>query len=75
MRPACVRSQSASHVKIGIFDHLSLRLGGSQHVVARMAAVLSQEYDVDGSIAAKNNLNSLPDPVSQISRSRDGAGG
>ncbi len=34
-------------MKIGIFDHLSLRLGGGQHVVARMAELLSQQYEVD----------------------------
>lgn len=33
--------------RVGIFDHLSLRLGGSQLVVANMAAQLSQHYAVD----------------------------
>lgn len=36
----------ALHLKIGIFDHLSLRLGGAQLVAARMAADLSQDHDV-----------------------------
>ena len=34
-------------LKIGIFDHLSLRLGGSQLVVAWMAVLLSSKYQVD----------------------------
>ena len=33
--------------RVGIFDHVSLRLGGSQLVVANMAAQLSKHYDVD----------------------------
>jgi len=33
--------------RVGIFDHLSLRLGGGQLVVAHMAAQLSQHYAVD----------------------------
>ena len=33
--------------RVGIFDHVSLRLGGSQLVVANMAAQLSQDYAVD----------------------------
>ena len=33
--------------RVGIFDHASLRLGGSQLVVANMAAHLSQLYEVD----------------------------
>lgn len=33
--------------RVGIFDHLSLRLGGSQLVVANMAAYLSQRYAVE----------------------------
>ncbi|MBU6482742.1 MAG: glycosyltransferase [Nitrospirae bacterium] len=33
--------------RVGIFDHESLRLGGSQLVVANMAAQLSQHYAVD----------------------------
>ena len=33
--------------RVGIFDHLSLRLGGGQLVVANMAAQLSQHYAVD----------------------------
>ena len=33
--------------RVGIFDHVSLRLGGSQLVVANMAAQLSQDYTVD----------------------------
>jgi L-malate glycosyltransferase len=33
--------------RVGIFDHMSLRLGGSQLVVANMAAQLSQDYAVD----------------------------
>ncbi|MGQ0811832.1 MAG: glycosyltransferase [Nitrospiraceae bacterium] len=37
----------ADQIKIGIFDHLSLRLGGSQSVVANMAGQLSQRYAVD----------------------------
>ncbi|HJT21779.1 MAG TPA: glycosyltransferase [Nitrospira sp.] len=34
-------------MKVGIFDHLSLRLGGGQLVVAHMAAQLSKVYDVE----------------------------
>lgn len=34
-------------MKIGIFDHVSHRVGGGQLVVARMAALLSQRYDVE----------------------------
>ena len=34
-------------VRVGIFDHLSLRLGGGQLVVARMAKQLSETYQVD----------------------------
>jgi glycosyltransferase involved in cell wall biosynthesis len=34
-------------MKIGIFDHLSLRVGGAQLVVAQMAANLSQTHQVD----------------------------
>lgn len=34
-------------LRVGIFDHLSLRLGGSQLVVANMAAQLSEQYDVE----------------------------
>ena len=34
-------------MRIGIFDHVSLRLGGSQAVIARMASLLSGKYDVD----------------------------
>lgn len=33
--------------RIGILDHESVRLGGSQHVVARMAACLAPTYDVE----------------------------
>ncbi|HEU4682892.1 MAG TPA: hypothetical protein VFS39_00130, partial [Nitrospira sp.] len=33
--------------RIGIFDHVSLRLGGSQLVVAHMAETLSREYSVE----------------------------
>ena len=33
--------------RVGIFDHLSLHLGGGQLVVARMAAQLSANYQVD----------------------------
>jgi glycosyltransferase involved in cell wall biosynthesis len=33
--------------RVGIFDHLSIRLGGGQLVVASMAAQLSQHYAVD----------------------------
>ena len=33
--------------RVGIFDHVSLRLGGSQLVVANMAAQLSHDYAVD----------------------------
>ncbi len=33
--------------RVGIFDHASLRLGGSQLVVANMAAHLSQLHEVD----------------------------
>jgi L-malate glycosyltransferase len=40
-------SGSAQLLRVGIFDHLSLRLGGSQLVVANMAAELSRHYDVD----------------------------
>lgn len=40
-------SDPAQLPRIGIFDHLSLRLGGSQLVVANMAAHLSQRYAVD----------------------------
>ncbi len=36
-----------ARAKIGIFDHLSGRLGGAQLVVARMAALLSERYEVD----------------------------
>lgn len=36
-----------SRVKIGIFDHGSRYLGGGQLVVARMAAFLSETYEVD----------------------------
>ena len=34
-------------MRIGIFDHLSLRLGGSQLVAAWIAAVLSRQADVE----------------------------
>jgi glycosyltransferase involved in cell wall biosynthesis len=34
-------------LKIGVFDHASLRLGGSQLVIARMCAFLSKKFDVD----------------------------
>lgn len=34
-------------MKVGIFDHLSLRLGGSQLVAAWMASVLSRQADVE----------------------------
>lgn len=33
--------------RIGILDHESMRLGGSQHVVARIAACLSDAYGVE----------------------------
>jgi L-malate glycosyltransferase len=33
--------------RVGIFDHVSLRLGGSQLVVARVAVLLSQQYSVE----------------------------
>lgn len=42
-----VHSKRVPRVKVGILDHVSLRLGGSQLVVARMAALLSGKYDVD----------------------------
>ena len=44
MRPV---SDSGRLPRVGIFDHVSLRLGGSQLVVANMAAQLSQDYAVD----------------------------
>ena len=44
MRPV---SDSGRLPRVGIFDHVSLRLGGSQLVVARMAALLSPHYSVD----------------------------
>ena len=34
-------------MKVGIFDHVSNRLGGGQLVVARMAKLLSQKYEVE----------------------------
>jgi len=34
-------------VKVGIFDHVSIRLGGSQLVVARMAEFLASTYQVE----------------------------
>lgn len=37
----------ARPARVGIFDHVSLRLGGSQLVVASMAAQLSQMYSVE----------------------------
>ena len=37
----------AYSIRVGIFDHLSLRIGGGQLVVARMAAQLSDAYQVD----------------------------
>lgn len=37
----------ARPARVGIFDHVSLRLGGSQLVVASMAAQLSREYSVE----------------------------
>lgn len=37
----------ARPARVGIFDHVSLRLGGSQLVVAAMAAQLSNDYSVD----------------------------
>lgn len=40
-------SEDGSGARIGILDHESRRLGGSQHVVARMAACLADRYDVE----------------------------
>jgi len=43
----CGEEIEGPRVKIGIFDHVSGYLGGGQLVVARMAALLSQTYEVD----------------------------
>ncbi len=45
--PVSTASCQIPLLRVGIFDHVSLRLGGSQLVVAAMAARLSQHYKVD----------------------------
>lgn len=40
-------SDARRRPRIGILDHESIRLGGSQHVVARIAACLSDRYHVE----------------------------